>query len=142
VSLDRTETPHAPRASVIVASDQNTEMQLGERHDADRRLIVGALLGSDQHRGIEQDSHSSGRPRIGQPTTQYLEVPIERGVSGRRPQISQLGASHPLADAGRSQLRNRATSNGDRELLSSLSTAENLTNVVPELLLGNCRHTF
>jgi hypothetical protein len=55
--LDGPKPAHSQRTSLIVACNKHSEVQLRQRDDTDRRILLRPPLGHDQHRGIEQDRH-------------------------------------------------------------------------------------
>ena len=96
------EPAHPACASVVVGRDQDAEVQLGERYHADRHLLVGAILGADQHRGVEQDGHCRGS--LGGPGIDELLRPVpcrclDRGYgsTGASPEVGEVGRRPPTA---------------------------------------------
>src|SRR5580693_6431497 len=79
-------------------------------------------------------------PRVAQLATERPEILLECWVRRGAPQISQLGARHPLAGADGTQLSDRATGDGDGELLPGFGPSQNLADVVAQLLLGDRHH--
>lgn len=51
--LNHGETVRATRPLIGIGSDQDAEVQVGDRGDADRRLDVGRRVLSNQHRGVQ-----------------------------------------------------------------------------------------
>ena len=70
------EAQRAAGALVVVAGDQDAEVQLGEAGGADRALELAGVVGADQHRRVEQRAHL--RERVGELGREALEVLGER----------------------------------------------------------------
>jgi hypothetical protein len=62
--LDDAEPQRTAGAFVVVGGDQDAEVKLGEAGGADGALELAGVVGADQHRGVEQRSHSG--ERVGQ----------------------------------------------------------------------------
>jgi len=73
-SLHRPQTGRPEGARCVVGCNEQTEMQFGDRDDADRS--VGSRwrgLGTDQHRGIKNDAQLRD-PRVSQVCVKPLEI--------------------------------------------------------------------
>lgn len=137
--LDDAETLCATGALVIVLGDEDTEVQLRQRCGADRAFEVVWSILRDQHGRVEDRSHQLGE-RVDQAAGQSLEIPRERLGCRGCPDRSKPWAADPLLSGGRAQVRGRSSGNRDRELLAGLCPAQDLADVVAELLLRDRRH--
>jgi len=131
VLLNSSEPAHSQRAGLIVACDENSEVQLCQRDDANRRVLARPLVGRDQDRGIEQDRQPSvGGPGVCELPTQRLQIPLERGIWRRSPEVSQLSAGHPLPRAHGAELGHGTPRDGDRDPLAGLGAPQHLADTV------------
>jgi hypothetical protein len=80
------------------------------------------------------------RERIDQRTGKALEVLVERPRHRCVEHRLECVATDPGAARGGSELGDRPAGDGDREPLAGLGTAQDLTDVVTQFLLGNRRH--
>ena len=136
VILDSPEAAHPQRTRFIITSHEHTEVQLGQRDDADRRVLICGPFSA----AIRTDV--SSRTATGQATQGSVSSP----PSARRSSSSvgsggalHRSASWPLGThcgANRAELGDRAPRDGDRELLTGLCASQNLAHVVAKLLWG------
>src|ERR1700742_2518333 len=79
-------------------------------------------------------------PGVADPGVEPAEVARQRRVARQVPEVTQLGRVDPLAGGGRNPLGDRAPRDRDREPLTGLRAAEDLADVVAELLLRDHGH--
>lgn len=138
--LDNPESLRPPCPFVIGGSDQYTEVQLGKRRGADRTLQLAWALGPDQNRCIEKDPHL--RERIDEPAGETDQIVLERLRRRRLPDTLQTRTADPLPWSSRAEPGDWTTRHCDGELFACLGAPENLTDVVPKLLLRDGRHSI
>jgi hypothetical protein len=131
--LDHAQAQRAPGAFVVVAGDQRAEVKLGQAGGADRALEFSGIIGADQHGRVEQRPHLC--EGVGELARKALEVAGKGPGSGRVPDLGEVWAADPLASSCWSELGDGPSGDGDRELLARFRAAENVRDVVAQLLL-------
>jgi len=124
---------------VLLAGDDDTKVQLGERGSADRAFELAGTVCRDQNRGIEENAHLLGedvRDRAGKPR----QVFVERLRRRRLPHSPEGGPGHPLARVRWPEPGDRTPRDGHCELFARLGPPQHLADVVAQLLLRNRGH--
>jgi hypothetical protein len=139
--FDEAKPRGSSRPGLSVASKEQPEVQLRDRHRTDcGQELSGQRVLADEHRRVKNHPQRLGRPGITQPTAETLEILPELTVDPELPQVCQLGRWQPCSCAHGTELRDRATRDGDRELLTGLGSPQDLADVVAKLLLGDDGH--
>ncbi len=128
--FDRRESLYASRAFVLISRDEDAEVELGQGCNAYRGLDVERWLIADEYRRIEQRPHGLGE-RIVEPSGELLEGDGEGLGRGGLPNATQGGTRNPVLSAHRSEAGDWPAGDRDRDLLTGLGLAKNLTDVVP-----------
>lgn len=141
--LDRSQALQALGPRIVVRSDEDTEVELGYRYGADRDFVQRIRVAPDQDRGVEQERHEHD-PLFSEGIHHFaphpLEIFLQRGVGRQGPEPGKAAAGHPMGPANRPELSHGSPGDGDRQLLTTLGTAQDLTDVVAQLFLGDGCH--
>ena len=92
--LDQSQSTR-PLRSCRLVRDEQPEVQLCERDDADRDLGLCRDLAGNQDGGIEEQPQLTIGPGIAQPAPERLDVFHQRRVGRQRGKLRERGAVYP-----------------------------------------------